>query len=65
VDLRRVLDGGPAYLRVSLPAVRKVFERVRDYSSGFNTDVDELWTAPQTLAAIRDYVARTFKPSDG
>jgi hypothetical protein len=34
-------------------------------SSGFDTDVDNLWTAPQTLAAIRDYVARTFKRSDG
>jgi hypothetical protein len=65
VALLRVLDGGRAYLRVFLPAVRKVFERVRDYSAGFNIDVDDLWTAPQTLAATRDSIARMFKRSDG
>lgn len=42
-----------------------VWQRVRDHGPGFDADVDNLWTAPQALAAIRDYVARTFKRSDG
>jgi hypothetical protein len=42
-----------------------VWQRMRDHGPGFDADVNNLWTAPQTLAAIRDYVARTFKRADG
>jgi len=38
-----------------------VMKRIRESGAGFDAAVAELWAAPKTLAAIRDYVARTFK----
>ena len=40
-----------------------VLTRVREDAVQFDRAIVELWTAPATLAAIRDYVARTFKKS--
>ena len=40
-----------------------VMKRVREDAAGFEAAIEELWTAPATLVAIRDYVARTFKKS--
>lgn len=40
-----------------------VMKRVKEDANRFDSAVEELWTAPATLAAIRDYVARTFKKS--
>jgi enoyl-CoA hydratase len=40
-------------------------KRVREDAARFDAAIEELWTAPATLAAIRGYVARTFKkPQD-
>jgi enoyl-CoA hydratase len=36
-------------------------KRVREDARRFDPTIEELWTAPGTLATIRDYVARTFK----
>jgi enoyl-CoA hydratase len=38
-----------------------VIKRVREDAGRFDPAIEELWTAPATLAAISDYVARTFK----
>jgi enoyl-CoA hydratase len=38
-----------------------VMKRVREDGPQFDVSVQELWQAPATLAAIRAYVARTFK----
>jgi enoyl-CoA hydratase len=38
-----------------------VMKRVREDGPQFDVAVQELWEAPTTLAAIRAYVARTFK----
>lgn len=40
-----------------------VLKRVREDGPQFDATVQELWEAPATLAAIRAYVARTFKRS--
>jgi enoyl-CoA hydratase len=40
-----------------------VMQRVREIGPQFDGVVQELWKAPTTLAAIRAYVARTFKRS--
>ena len=40
-----------------------VMKRIREDVNRFDAAIEELWTAPATLAAIRDYVARTFKKS--
>jgi enoyl-CoA hydratase len=40
-----------------------VMKRIRGDANQFDSAVEELWTAPATLAAIRDYIARTFKKS--
>ena len=40
-----------------------VMQRVREDGPQFDVAVQELWEAPTTLAAIRAYVARTFKRS--
>lgn len=40
-----------------------VMKRIREDARRFDAAVEQLWTAPATLAAIRDYVARTFKKS--
>ena len=40
-----------------------VMKRIREDANRFDSAIEELWTAPATLAAIRDYVARTFKKS--
>jgi enoyl-CoA hydratase len=43
----------------------QVIMRVREDANRFDSAIEELWTAPATLATIRDYVARTFKkPQD-
>ena len=39
----------------------QVITRVREEANRFDSAIEELWTAPATLATIRDYVARTFK----
>jgi len=38
-------------------------QRVRENGAQFDVTVQELWEAPATLAAIRAYIARTFKRS--
>jgi enoyl-CoA hydratase len=38
-----------------------VMKRIREDADRFDTAIEELWTEPATLAAIRAYVARTFK----
>jgi len=38
-----------------------VMKRTNEDASRFDPVIDELWTAPATLTAIRDYVARTLK----
>jgi len=38
-----------------------VMKRIREDANRFDSAIEEIWTAPATLAAIRDYVARTFK----
>jgi enoyl-CoA hydratase len=40
-----------------------VMQRVREDGPQFDVAVQALWEAPTTLAAIRAYVARTFKRS--
>jgi enoyl-CoA hydratase len=40
-----------------------IMQRVREASPQFDVTVQELWEAPTTLAAIRVYIARTFKRS--
>jgi hypothetical protein len=40
-----------------------VMQRVREDGPQFDAAVQALWEAPTTLAAIRAYVARTFKRS--
>ena len=40
-----------------------VMKRVREDGPKFDMAVQELWESPTTLAAIRAYVARTFKRS--
>jgi enoyl-CoA hydratase len=36
-------------------------ERLERLGRDIDAEVDEIWTAPETLERIRDYVARTFK----
>lgn len=38
-----------------------VLERVRDGQSSFEPSVRDMWAAPETLEAIRNYVSRTLK----
>ena len=38
-----------------------VLERVRDTQSSFEQSVLDMWGAPETLEAIRNYVSRTLK----
>jgi enoyl-CoA hydratase len=38
-----------------------VMKRIREDAQRFDAAIEELWTAPTTLATIREYVARTFK----
>lgn len=40
-----------------------VMKRIREDAGRFDSAIEELWTAPASLAAIKDYVARTFKKS--
>jgi len=51
----------PAFAQTKMQIRQAVTERYRD--SGVATDkaVTEIWTAPATVAHIRDYVARTLK----
>ena len=42
-----------------------VMKRIREDANRFDSAIEEIWTAPATLAAIRDYVARTFKKTKG
>jgi enoyl-CoA hydratase len=42
-----------------------VQQRLREDRPGFDVAVQERWTAPETLAAVREYVAQTFKKSSG
>lgn len=53
----------PAFAQTKMQIRAPVTERVAQ--SGQETDkaVTEVWAAPETLAYIRDYVARTFKKS--
>jgi hypothetical protein len=37
--------------------------RIREDANRFDLAIEELRTAPATLAAIKDYVARTLKKS--
>jgi len=36
-------------------------DRMRSGRARFDVDVERLWAAPETLAAIRSYINRTFK----
>ena len=38
-------------------------ERLVNVGRAIDTAVEEIWTAPETLDRIRDYVERTFKKS--
>jgi enoyl-CoA hydratase len=60
---------GLAAVRPEVFAVTKrqicdpVMKRIREDANRFDAAIEELWTQPATLAAIREYVARTFKKS--
>jgi enoyl-CoA hydratase len=40
---------------------RPVLERMRAGAAAFGSSVEDVWAAPETLNAIREYVERTFK----
>ena len=75
VNPEKLLDEGVAVAEALMGVPTEVFaitkrqicdpvmKRVREDAARFDAAIEELWTAPATLVAIRDYVARTFKKS--
>jgi enoyl-CoA hydratase/carnithine racemase len=53
-----------AFTLTKRQVLEPVLKRVREDGPRFDAAVEELWAAPKTLAAIRDYVAQTFKRSE-
>ncbi len=55
----------PSAFRVTKAQVRRpALERMRTGAAAFGSTVEDVWAAPETLNAIREYVARTFKKGD-
>ncbi len=54
----------PQAFRLTKAQIRApAIERMRTGAAELDSAVAEMWAAPGTLAAIREYVAKTFKPS--
>lgn len=52
-----------AYVLTKRQTRQPALERLESVGRAVDAAVEEIWTAPETLARIRDYVARTFKKS--
>ena len=50
-----------AFAQTKLQIRQPVTERLAQSRAATDKAVTEIWTAPETLAYIRDYVARTLK----
>jgi hypothetical protein len=54
----------PAALALTKCQLREpALKRIREDGPRVDPCVQEMWSRPESLAAIRDYVARTFKAS--
>ena len=53
----------PAFAQTKMQIRQAVTERLAQSGDATDKAVTEIWTAPETLGYIRDYVARTFKKS--
>jgi enoyl-CoA hydratase len=53
----------PAFVQTKKQIRQAVTERVGQNGAATDKVVTEIWTAPATLAYIRDYVAKTLKKS--
>lgn len=52
-----------AFAQTKMQIRQPVIERLQESGKATDQAVTEIWTAPETLAYIRDYVARTLKKS--
>ena len=52
-----------AFAQTKMQIRQPVTERLQASGKATDKAVTEIWTAPATLAYIRDYVARTLKKS--
>ncbi len=52
-----------AFAQTKMQIRQPVTERLAQSGAATDRAVTEIWTAPETLAYIRDYVARTLKKS--
>jgi enoyl-CoA hydratase len=50
-----------AYVLTKRQTRQPVLERLESVGRAIDAAVEEIWTAPETLERIRDYVSRTFK----
>jgi enoyl-CoA hydratase/carnithine racemase len=50
-----------AYVLTKRQTRQPALERLESVGRAIDAAVEEIWTAPETLARIRDYVSRTFK----
>jgi enoyl-CoA hydratase len=53
----------PAFAKTKMQIRAPVSERLAQSGQATDEAVTEVWAAPETLASIRDYVARTLKKS--
>lgn len=53
----------PAFAQTKMQIRQPVSERLAQSGAATDQAVTDIWTAPETLARIRDYVARTLKRS--
>jgi enoyl-CoA hydratase len=51
----------PAFAMTKRQIRQPVADRLARDGAGLDTKADEIWTSPETLARIREYVNRTFK----
>jgi enoyl-CoA hydratase len=64
VEAAESMAAAPAAFRHTKAQARQpVLDRMRSGSAAFDAKAIEIWTKPSTLAAIRDYVERTFSRS--
>jgi enoyl-CoA hydratase len=63
VAAAKVLAAVPpeAFVLTKRQTRQPALERLESVGRAVDTVVEEIWTAPETLARIRDYVSRTFK----
>jgi enoyl-CoA hydratase len=52
-----------AFAQTKMQIRQPVTERLQESGAATDKTVTEIWTAPATLARVRDYVARTLKKS--